>query len=152
MLIGSILSIFAINAWVLPYKNFEPNEVAWTVSTLFLWYWCFPFILPRLQRLSNIQLAENIVRCYWISVCIGILLHIALGGFRNEVKEPLSSQSIICDLCKKSYSSSYIHQHIQSNYRHYHINYCQLSPTFNHTTQKLSLALNWSDLLNCSEL
>ena len=87
MLIGSILSIFAINAWVLPYKNFEPNEVAWTVSTLFLWYWCFPFILPRLQRLSNIQLAENIVRCYWISVGVGILLHIALGGFRNPFEK-----------------------------------------------------------------
>ena len=87
ILIGSILSIFAINAWVLPYKNFEPNEVAWTVSTLFLWYWCFPFILPRLQRLSNIQLAENIVRCYWISVGVGILLHIALGGFRNQIEK-----------------------------------------------------------------
>ena len=85
MYIGSILNIFAINTWVLPYQNFAPNEVAWTISTLFFWYWCFPLILPRLQRLTNIQLAERIVKYYWISVGLGISLHVALGGFRNHI-------------------------------------------------------------------
>ena len=102
MYIGSILNIFAINTWVLPYQNFAPNEVAWTISTLFFWYWCFPLILPRLQRLTNIQLAEGIVKYYWISVGLGISLHVALGGFRNHIGKVYTVHShqnvkILCD-------------------------------------------------------
>ena len=94
MYIGSILNIFAINTWVLPYQNFAPNEVAWTISTLFFWYWCFPLILPRLQRLTNIQLAEGIVKYYWISVGLGISLHVGLGGFRNHIGKVYTVHSL----------------------------------------------------------
>ena len=94
MYIGSILNIFAINTWVLPYQNFAPNEVAWTISTLFFWYWCFPLILPRLQRLTNIQLAEGIVKYYWMSVGLGISLHVALGGFRNHIGKVYTVHSL----------------------------------------------------------
>ena len=76
---GSGLSIFAINTWVLPYTNFNPNGPAWTISALFFWYWCFPFILPRMQRLTDSQIARGIVKYFWLSVGLGLLVYFGLG-------------------------------------------------------------------------
>ena len=78
---GVLISIFAVNTWLLPYNNFDPNGPAWTISTLSFWYWCFPFILPRLQRLSNKELAKGIVKYFWLGVGINYLLLLCLGAF-----------------------------------------------------------------------
>ena len=81
VLFGSILSIFAINTWLFPYVNLGANGSSWTICTLFFWYWCFPFILPRLQRLTDKELAHGIVKYFWLSVGLAFLLNIGLGGF-----------------------------------------------------------------------
>ena len=81
MWIGSGLSLFAINTWLLPYNNFGPNGPSWTICTLFFWYWCFPFILPRLQRLRDVEIAHGIVKYFWLNIGIAILLLIGLGSF-----------------------------------------------------------------------
>ena len=78
---GLLISIFALNTWLLPYENYNPNGPAWTISTLSFWYWCFPFILPRLQRLTNKELAKSIVKYFWLSVGINYSLVIFLGTF-----------------------------------------------------------------------
>ena len=78
---GLVISIFSINTWLLPYKEFAPNDPAWTISTLSFWYWLFPFIFPRLQRLTNKELAQGIVKYFWLSVGINIMLFLGLGLF-----------------------------------------------------------------------
>ena len=83
MLIGAALSIFAINTWILPYTNFGPNGSSWTICTLTFWYWCFPFILPRLQRYTDKQLAHGIVKMFWLSVVLALMIHAGLGGVVN---------------------------------------------------------------------
>ena len=81
---GALISIFAINTWLLPYNNFGPNGPSWTISTLFFWYWCFPFILPRLQRLTDEELGYRIVRYFWLSIGITIMLLVCLGAFAGK--------------------------------------------------------------------
>ena len=78
---GVVLSIFAINSWLLPYLNWEPNQPAWTISTLCFWYWVFPMIFPRLQRLKNKDLADGIVKYFWMTVGINVLVSFLLGLF-----------------------------------------------------------------------
>ena len=78
---GLVISIFSINTWLLPYKEFAPNDPAWTISTLSFWYWLFPFIFPRLQRFTNKELAQGVVKYFWLSVGINILLFLGLGLF-----------------------------------------------------------------------
>ena len=80
MLYGGALSIFAINTWLLPYTNFGPNGPSWTICTLSFWYWCLPFILPRLQRLADKQLAHGIVKYFWLSVGLALMLYVGLGA------------------------------------------------------------------------
>ena len=81
MWIGVVISIFGINTWLLPYVNWEPNDPAWTISTLAFWYWIFPFIFPRLQRLKDTEVARGIVNYFWLSVGINILVCVSLGLF-----------------------------------------------------------------------
>ena len=91
------LSFFAINTWVLPYQNFSPNESSWTISTLFFWYWCFPFILPRLQRLTDREIARGIVKYFWLSVGIGLLVLFGCGrriGIEVQFDFPYNSYLI----------------------------------------------------------
>ena len=87
-LVGSFLSVFGINTWVLPY-NTElvggPNEPSWTICTLSLWYWCFPFILPRLQKLTDQEISHGMVKYYWLSVGVAVLVRCALGGYGEDV-------------------------------------------------------------------
>ena len=78
---GAALSIFAVNTWLLPYKNFGPNFTSWTICTIFFWYWCFPFLLPRFQRLTDKQLASGIIKYFWLSVGLALLLRVGIGGF-----------------------------------------------------------------------
>lgn len=74
---GSLLSLLCISTWVLPYLNFEPNFPSWTISTIFFWYWGFPLILPRMQSLTDKQLAYGIVRYFWLQV--GVALVVVIG-------------------------------------------------------------------------
>ena len=32
---------------------------------LVFWYLCFPFLLPRMQKLTDKQIAYSIVKCFW---------------------------------------------------------------------------------------
>lgn len=79
--IGAVLSIFAVNTWFIPYKIFGPNPPSWTICTLSFWYWCFPFLLPRIQRLTDNELAYGIIRCFWLQIVLALLFTIGLGGF-----------------------------------------------------------------------
>ena len=72
--IGTSFSVFNINTWALPFKHFGPNDTSWTISTLFFWYWCFPLILPKVQRLTDKQLAHGIVRYFWLNIAVSILV------------------------------------------------------------------------------
>ena len=81
MIIGGLLSIFAINTWLLPYQNFGPNGSSWTICTLSFWYWCFPFILPRMQRWTDKQLAHGMVKLFWLSVALALMVYAGLGAF-----------------------------------------------------------------------
>ena len=77
------MSIFAINTWFLPYENFWPNGASWTISTLFFWYWLFPYMLPRLQRYTDKEIASKIVKYFWVQIglafCV-IIAHVGLVG------------------------------------------------------------------------
>jgi peptidoglycan/LPS O-acetylase OafA/YrhL len=79
MYIGGLLSIFAINTWLLPYVNFGPNGSSWTICTLSFWYWCFPFILPRMQRWTDKELAHGIVKTFWLSVALSLMVYVGFG-------------------------------------------------------------------------
>ena len=86
---GTFISVFGVTTWLLPYENYNPNVPAWTISTLSFWYWCYPFIFPRLQRLTNNELAQGMVKYFWLGVGINILLFFGLGFFipgGNKVK------------------------------------------------------------------
>ena len=78
---GTFISVFGVNTWLLPYENYNPNGPAWTISTLSFWYWCYPLIFPRLQRLTNNELAQGMVKYFWLGVGINILLFLGLGFF-----------------------------------------------------------------------
>ena len=85
---GLYVSPFAVNTWLMPFVYFGPNGAAWTICTLTFWYWCFPFILPRFQRLTDKQLAQKIVRQFWIS--IGLIMmtwYFCLGGIIRKNEE-----------------------------------------------------------------
>ena len=79
--IATGLSVLAINTWVLPFKHLGPNGPSWTICTLFFWYWCFPLILPRVQRLTNKQLAHGIVHYFWLNIAVSILIVAGLGAY-----------------------------------------------------------------------
>ena len=96
---GAALSVFAINTWVLPYQNFSPNESSWTISTLFFWYWCFPFILPRLQRLTDRQLGRRIVKYFWLSVGLGLLVLIGCGARIGKVQDDFHYNRYFIEYC-----------------------------------------------------
>ena len=81
VLIGSLLSIFGVSTWVLPYENFSPNDPNWIISTLWFWYLIFPHILPRIQRWSDEQLSRCIVEYFWLQILLGGLIMLAFGGF-----------------------------------------------------------------------
>ena len=91
---GVVLNIFAINTWLLPYINFGPNGPSWTVCTLFFWYWCFPFIFPRLQRLSDRQIAHGIVKYFWLSIGLVLLVLFYFGPFvSRDIKNAVSKET-----------------------------------------------------------
>ena len=80
-IIGTIMSLFGVSTWVLPYQNFGQNIPSWTISTLAFWYWCFPIALPKLQKWSDEQLIGAIVECYWVQIACGMLVVMGFGGF-----------------------------------------------------------------------
>ena len=88
VLVGTLLSIFGITTWVLPYVNFGVNTPSWTISTLCFWYLFFPFVFPTIQKWSNQRISNKIVEYYWIQLGIGILTVVGFGGLsRNFVSQ-----------------------------------------------------------------
>jgi len=56
------------NTWFHPIADFPFMPAAWTVNTLFFFYLTFPFILPRVQRLTDTQLARGLVLLFWFQL------------------------------------------------------------------------------------
>ena len=94
MMVGFGLSLFAINTWLLPYDNSGPNGPSWTICTLFFWYWCFPFLLPRLQRLSDRKIAYSIVKYFWLQIGLAVLVGIGCGIIFNYTYEVILPMQI----------------------------------------------------------
>lgn len=84
VIIGTCTSLFGVSTWILPYQNFAPNVPCWAISTLFLWYLLFPFLLSRIQRWSDEQLAYSIVEYFWIQIGLALLITIGFGGFAGN--------------------------------------------------------------------
>ena len=84
ILIGSLLSIFGVNTWVLPYENFAPNNPSWIISTIWFWYLLFPYVLPQIQRWSDEQLSRSNVEYFWLQIMLGVLIMIGFGGFAGS--------------------------------------------------------------------
>ena len=69
-------TIFPIYTWTwgisatvpFPWKYRRVLGEAWTISTLLLWYLVFPWVLPKLQRLTNKEISHEIVKQFWISI------------------------------------------------------------------------------------
>ena len=80
---GLLFSVIPINTWLLPYFHggSAPNPPSWTISTLTFWYLLFPSIIARFQRFSNKQLADGIVKYYWLNIALVALSYIYLGPF-----------------------------------------------------------------------
>ena len=80
---GLLFSVIPINTWLLPYYGggSGPNSPAWTISTLMFWYLLFPSIIARFERLSNKEIADGIVKYYWLNVVLVALSYIYLGPF-----------------------------------------------------------------------
>jgi len=73
-IIAYVLTAFVSTTWLgLPIVL---NGPSWFVSTIWFFYWIFPSLLPRLQRLTNSQKQKWIRRCYWIQMGIAVLLHL----------------------------------------------------------------------------
>ena len=73
----------------------------WTVATLAVMWLIFPFHLPSLQKKTNSELLELIVRCYYIQLLLGILLFVIIipfgGGyiaFSASTMNPISRYPI----------------------------------------------------------
>ena len=84
VVIGTLVSIFGVSSWILPYENFAPNVPSWVISTLFFWYLLFPLILPRVQKWSNDQLAYSLVEYYWMQLGLGFIIIVGFGGLAGS--------------------------------------------------------------------
>ena len=84
VVIGAISSLFGVSTWMLPYENFAPNVPSWVISTLFLWYLVFPFLLTRVQRWSDEELAYSLVEYFWFQIGLALLIGIGFGGLAGS--------------------------------------------------------------------
>jgi len=131
VLIGSLLSIFGLSTWILPYENFAPNDPSWIISTLWFWYLMFPHVLPRIQRWSDNQLSNGIIEYFWLQMTIGFLILVGFGGFAGSytgtywmstahpiVRFPLFIMGVAAGLQvlryhnKKSYKDEYLYRNL----------------------------------------
>ena len=79
------------NTWFSPWVNLPFYLPAWTINTFFFFYLTFPFLLSRLERLSDIQLANLVVYLFWLQLIpFGILLSIFPEYFWPLTANPLS--------------------------------------------------------------
>ena len=86
-----VYSILPINTWTWGMQRFFGpwnqatasktymglNSPSWTISTLIVWYAIFPFVLSRMQKLLDHNISYGIVRLFWIS--LGVVL---IVGFK----------------------------------------------------------------------
>merc|ERR1712241_15662 len=67
------LTLFASTTWLgLPIVL---NGPSWFVSTIWFFYWIFPSLLPRLQRLSTEDKQWWIRSCFGIQIAVAVILH-----------------------------------------------------------------------------
>ena len=68
MIIRIVATITYTGSWLFPAETWPTNPVSWTVNTLFFFYLAFPFILPRVQKMSHQSLSRWIVYLLYIQV------------------------------------------------------------------------------------
>eukprot|EP01084_Bolivina_argentea_P240970 404648_1 len=73
--ISIVLTIFFVPSWFGPFLL---NPPSWFVSTIWLFYWVFPSLLPKLQRYTNRAKQSWIVFHYCLQLLIGLTVYIAL--------------------------------------------------------------------------
>ena len=87
-----VLSMLCVITWLFPFRSFRPNDpsfvyplhdpvINWTLATLCFWYWCFPFILPRIQQLTDTEMVDKIVKLFWLQIGLYLaVLFVAVAG------------------------------------------------------------------------
>ena len=62
------LSIFGLNTWFYPIADvgMPPNGVTWTICTMSFFYMVFPYILPRMQKMSTVSRSAWIINFFWL--------------------------------------------------------------------------------------
>ena len=57
-------------------KVFVLTGPAWFMSTIWFFYWIFPFLLLKLQQINIRQLRKLIIVCYFIQLIVGLIFQI----------------------------------------------------------------------------
>lgn len=89
-----ILNIFPVNTWVLFLGTLEARPLdgpAWTVSTLWFFYVCFPSLLRRYNLKSDQELLNSIISMFWIQLILGLLLFGAFALTIGPLAFPIST-------------------------------------------------------------
>lgn len=68
--INGFLTLVGANSWFLPIADvgMPANGVCWTITTMSFFYWSFPWLLPRFQRMEPCARNTWIIWSYWIQL------------------------------------------------------------------------------------
>jgi hypothetical protein len=68
--INGLLTLLGANSWFLPIVDvgMPANGVCWTITTMSFFYWTFPWLLPRMQRMTASARNAWIIWSYWIQL------------------------------------------------------------------------------------
>lgn len=68
--VNGLLTLVGANSWFLPIIDvgMPANGVCWTITTMSFFYWTFPWLLPRMQRMTPSARNAWIIWSYWIQL------------------------------------------------------------------------------------
>eukprot|EP01043_Picozoa_sp_COSAG02_P026806 COSAG02_NODE_1555_length_11948_cov_28.444932_4_plen_515_part_00 len=68
--VNGLLTLLGANSWFLPIVDvgMPANGVCWTITTMSFFYWTFPWLLPRMQRMTASARNAWIIWSYWIQL------------------------------------------------------------------------------------
>ena len=76
LIVALVYVIFACSTWFgQPTTLCGPS---WFVSTIWFFYWCFPSLLPKLQRIPNDKKPKWIFKYFWIQLGVGVAIFIIM--------------------------------------------------------------------------
>jgi len=77
---------------------------SWFVATMWFYYWCFPSLLPKLQRYTIDDMNGWIIKHYWIQLIVGGVLSIAvnfwMGTFWPPARFPVFIMGVLAGLIR----------------------------------------------------